>query len=64
MLEMAAANPIIDAKHRDAADALAMAYGTLTAKGSAGVATDAEYQSALNDAISKDAAVKKVCGGG
>ncbi|WP_083198716.1 hypothetical protein [Mycobacterium malmoense] len=63
LLEMAADNPVLDAKHRDAAHALAMAYGTLTAKGSAGVATDAEYQAALTDAISKDAAMKKVCGG-
>ncbi|MBI2696968.1 hypothetical protein [Mycobacterium nebraskense] len=64
LLEMAAANPVLDAKHRDAAQALAMAYGTLTAKGSAGVATDAEYQAALNDAVAKDAAMKKVCSGG
>lgn len=41
-----------------------MAYGTLTAKGSSGVATDAQYQAALDDAIAKDAAMKKVCGGG
>ncbi|OBG64669.1 hypothetical protein A5704_13470 [Mycobacterium sp. E735] len=64
LLEMAAADPVLDAKHRDAAHAVAMAYGTLTAKGSAGVATDADYQAALSDAISKDAAMKKVCGGG
>ncbi|OBG76326.1 hypothetical protein A9X05_24515 [Mycobacterium sp. E3298] len=64
LLEMAAADPVLDANHRDAAHALAMAYGALTAKGSAGVATDAEYQAALTDAISKDAAMKKVCGGG
>ncbi|WP_253188989.1 hypothetical protein [Mycobacterium colombiense] len=64
LLEMAAANPVLDAEHRDAARALAVAYGTLTAKGSYGVATDAQYQAALDDAIAKDAAMKKVCGGG
>ncbi len=64
LLEMAAANPALDVGHRDAARALAMAYGTLTAKGSYGVATDADYQAALNDAIAKDAAMKKACSGG
>jgi hypothetical protein len=64
MLDMAAANAALDANHRDAARALAIAYGALTAKGSYGVATDAEYQAALDDANAKDAAMKKVCGGG
>ncbi|VBA44283.1 hypothetical protein LAUMK136_05548 [Mycobacterium attenuatum] len=64
MLYMAAANPALGSKDRDAARALAMAEGALTAKGSYGVATDAEYQAALDDAIAKDAAMKKVCGGG
>ncbi|KZS80740.1 hypothetical protein B4U45_14070 [Mycobacterium persicum] len=64
MLYIAAANPALDASYRDAARALATAEGTLTAKGSYGVATDAEYQAALDDAIAKDAAMKKVCGGG
>lgn len=63
LLEMTAANPALDAEHRDAARSLAMAYGTLTAKGSYGVATDAQYQAALDDAIAKDSAMKKVCGG-
>ncbi|POX84837.1 hypothetical protein C3477_24950 [Mycobacterium kansasii] len=62
MLYMAAANPALDASHRDAARALATAEGTLTATGSYGVATDAEYQAVLDDAIAKDAAMKKVCG--
>lgn len=63
LLEMAAANPALDPAHRDAARALAMAYGSITAKGSYGVATDTEYQAALDDAIAKDSAMKKVCGG-
>lgn len=63
LLEMAAANPALDPAHRDAARALATAYGTLTAKGSYGVATDTEYQASLDDATAKDAAMKKVCGG-
>lgn len=64
LLEMTAANRALDAEHRDAARALAMTYGTLTAKGSYGLATDAQYQASLDDAIAKDAAMKKVCGGG
>jgi hypothetical protein len=64
MLDTAADNPALDADHRDAARVLAAAYGMLTAKGTYGVATDAEFQSALDDAIAKDAVMKKVCGGG
>ncbi|WP_231639682.1 hypothetical protein [Mycobacterium sp. Marseille-P9652] len=63
MLYMAAANPALDGERRDAARALAIAYGTLTAKGSYGVATDSEYHAALDDAIAKDSAMKKECGG-
>jgi hypothetical protein len=64
ILDMAAANSALDGSHRDAARALAIAYGTLTAKGTYGIATDAEYQAALDDIIAKDAVMKKVCGGG
>jgi hypothetical protein len=64
ILDMAAANPALDANYRATARALAIAYGTLTAKGTYGIATDAEYQAALDDIIAKDAAMKKVCGGG
>jgi hypothetical protein len=64
LLEMTAADPALGAEHRDAARALAMADGTLTAKGSYGVATDSRYQAALDDAIAKNAAMEKVCGGG
>lgn len=64
LLNMAAANPALDGEHRDAARALAMAYGILSAKGSSGVATEAQYQAALDDAIARAGAMKKVCGGG
>jgi hypothetical protein len=63
MLDMSAANPALDASHREAARALATAYGTLTAKGTYGVASDADYRAALDDAIAKDVAMKKLCGG-
>ncbi|BBZ42323.1 hypothetical protein [Mycobacterium conspicuum] len=63
LLNMAAANPTLDANHRDAARALATAYGTLTAKGTYGIASDSEYQAALDDIVAKDAVLKKVCGG-
>ena len=64
MLDNAAADPALDANHRDAARALATAYRTHTAKGSSGTATDAEFQAALDDVNAKDAVMKKVCGGG
>lgn len=64
MLDMGASNPALDANHRDTARALESAYLTVTAKSSYGVATDADFQSALEDVIAKDAAMKKVCGGG
>lgn len=64
MLDNAAANPALDAKPRDAARALAAAYGTLTAMGSNVVATDAQYQSALDDITAKDAVMKSVCANG
>jgi hypothetical protein len=64
MLDNAAVNPALDAKHRDAARALAAAYGSLTAMGSNVVATDAQYQAALNDITAKDAVMKSVCANG
>lgn len=63
MLQISAANPALDAAHRDAADALAIAYATVTAKGNGIVATDAEYQAAIDDVIAKDSAMKRLCGG-
>jgi hypothetical protein len=62
MLDDAAVNPALDAKHRDAARALATAYRTSNAVGS--VATDAEYRAAIDDIIAKDGAMKQVCSGG
>ena len=64
MLDDAATNPALDANHRDAARALAMAYETLTAKGTQGVVNDALYQAALDDATPRTPRLKKVCGGG
>lgn len=64
LLTMAADNPALDANHRDAARALATAYGTVTAKGNTVVANDVEYRAALDDVIVKDTVMKKVCGGG
>ncbi|WP_231978449.1 hypothetical protein [Mycobacterium sp. E3298] len=64
MLYDAAANPALDAKYRDAARALATAYGNVSALGSKGVATDAEWRAVLDDANAKDAAMRSLCGGG
>lgn len=64
MLDNAAASPALVAKARDAARALAAVYGTLTAMGSNSVATDAQYQAALDDITAKDAVMKSVCANG
>ena len=64
MLDNVAANPALEAKPRDAARALAAAYGTLTAMGSNAVATDAQYQVTLDDITAKDAVMKSVCANG
>ncbi len=64
MLDNAAANLALDAKHRDAARALAASYGTLTAMGSNVVATDSQYQAALDDITAKDAVMKSLCANG
>lgn len=57
-------DPALDEQHRSAAQALATAYLTDTAKSSEGAATEAEFQEAVADVNTKDAAMKKVCGGG
>lgn len=62
MLDNAAADPALDATHRDAARALANAFRTTTALASGG--TDAQWQASLDDGNAKDAVMKKVCGGG
>lgn len=64
MLEDAASNPALDAKHRDAAHTLATAYRTTTAMATNGVVSDTEWRAALADVNAKDAEMKKVCGGG
>ncbi|OBI35868.1 hypothetical protein A5709_17720 [Mycobacterium sp. E1386] len=64
MLSNAASDPALDAEHRDAARALAMAYLADTAKSSEGAATEAEFRAAVDDVNAKDAQMKKVCGGG
>lgn len=63
MLYNAAANPALDAKYLDVARALASAYGNVSAMGSKGVASDAEWRAVLDDANAKDAVMRTVCGG-
>lgn len=62
MLSDAAEAPALDAKDRDAARALATAYRSANALGS--VVTDAEYRTALDDIVAKDAAMRQRCGNG
>lgn len=64
MLYNAAADPALDAKYRDAARALATAYGNVSAMGSKGVATDSEWRAVLDEANAKDASMKQICNGG
>lgn len=64
MLSNAAADPALDAEHRNAARALATAYLADTAKSSEGAATEAEFRAAVDDVNAKDAVMKRVCGGG
>ncbi|MGD1283467.1 hypothetical protein ACKUUI_22095 [Mycobacterium seoulense] len=64
MLDNSVASPALDAKHRDAARALAGAYSVLTAMSNKAVATDAQYQAALDDITAKDAVMKSVCANG
>lgn len=62
MLSDASDSPALDSKDRDAARALATAYRTANALGS--IATDAEYRTALDDIVAKDAAIRQRCGNG
>ncbi|OBK61782.1 hypothetical protein A5653_27680 [Mycobacterium colombiense] len=55
--------PALDGQHRSAAQALATAYLTDTAKSSEGVATEAKFQEAVADVNARDSAMRKVCGG-
>lgn len=64
LLDNAASSLALDAKYRDAARALAAAYGRLTAMGNNVVATDAQYQAGLDDITAKDAVMKSVCANG
>lgn len=64
MLDNAAADPALDATYREPARALAASYRKGTAMGNRDVATDAQFQAALDDINAKDAAMKRVCGDG
>nr|WP_075237691.1 hypothetical protein [Mycobacterium colombiense] len=64
MLYNAAADPALGAKYRDAARALATAYGNVSAMGSKGVASDSEWRAVLDEANAKDASMKQICNGG
>ncbi|WP_134770520.1 hypothetical protein [Mycobacterium intracellulare] len=62
VLYSASNDPVLNRQHRMAADALATAYLTDTAKGSDGVA-EKELRVAVAHVNAKGAAMKKVCGG-
>lgn len=64
LLYNASEDPALDGDHRSAAQALATAYLTDTAKSSEGAATEGEFRAAVDDVNAKDLAMKRVCGGG
>lgn len=65
MLEEAAnASPALALSERTTALALAESYSNVAATSSMAGGQDPAWQAALNDANAKDAAMKKVCGGG
>lgn len=64
MLDDAAANPVLSSTYRDPPRALAASYRQGTAMGNRDIATDAQFQAALDDINAKDAAMKKACEGG
>lgn len=61
MLETSAANPALDPRYRDAAQALAAAYQTTAAIGTTGMATREQYLASVDDSNVKDAAMKAFC---
>lgn len=64
MLENAVnTSPGLAPSERAAALALAEAYSNVAATASLAEGQDPAWQAALNDANTKDAAMKKVCGG-
>ncbi|MEB4212348.1 hypothetical protein [Mycobacterium sp. 94-17] len=64
MLEEAVNNsPALAASERAAALALAESYSNVAATSSLASGQDPAWQSALNDANTKDAAMKQICGG-
>ncbi|ARG56896.1 hypothetical protein B1T45_14950 [Mycobacterium kansasii] len=64
MLDNADGDLALDARHRNAARALAAAYRTLTAKSSSDAFTEAEYRAALADVNAREATMKEVCADG
>jgi hypothetical protein len=56
-------SPSLAASERTAALALAESYSNVAATSSLASGQDPAWQSALNDANTKDAAMKKICGG-
>lgn len=64
MLDDAATNPALGTTYRESSHALAESYRTGAAMGNRDIATDAQFQAALDDINAKDAAMKKMCGGG
>lgn len=63
ILQTAAANPALDAKHRDAALELATAYEDVAAMSTNRAPDDPELQKAVDDSNAKDGVIKGLCGG-
>lgn len=61
LLDVAASDPALDPKLRDAARALSAAYAKVTASKSSAVATDQQYQEAIADSATKAGALRDMC---
>lgn len=62
MLNVASDDPALDAKHRDAARALADSYQTTAALGTTGMATRDQYLASVDDMNAKDRVMTGLCG--
>jgi hypothetical protein len=62
ILDVAADNPALDTKYREAARSLANSYQTMAAVASTVAADSAEWRKAVDDAVAKDNKMNGLCG--
>ncbi|WP_207570087.1 hypothetical protein [Mycolicibacter kumamotonensis] len=62
VLQGASANPALDSKYRDAAQAVIQAYENLVIESSSGRSGDAKFDGAVNAVNAKEQVLKDMCG--